>query len=373
MLRAETFHSIFDAFPDAVVITDVGGRIVMTNSQATHIFGYSADELVGNEVEILIPNRLMELHRGHRKGYANSPHKRAMGAGLDLVALKKDQTEIDVEISLSFVTLDGEPYILAAIRDISEKKATSNRLKQALIELESKNKELEQFAFIASHDLQEPLRTVSSFVGLLKEEYYDKLSQEANQYIDFTLDSTERMRNLINGLLDYSRLGKDHVRVRTDMNGILSTVLRDTASSLTSCDAVITSDRLPTVLANPLTIKELLQNLIVNAVKFRTPGTSPNIHLSSVKRKQEWIISVRDDGIGIDPKFKDKIFNIFQRLNNRSDYAGYGIGLAHCKKIAELHGGRIWVEANHGRGSTFFFTLPIQNKYEKEIELRPAS
>jgi len=232
-------------------------------------------------------------------------------------------------------------------------------LKRYAQKMESKNKELEQFSYIASHDLNEPLRTVTSLVDLLNERYSNELDNTAKKSLNFITGAVSRMSQLIKGLLDYGRLGQNAEIKLVDLNLIVHTVCADLASSINNASAKINVGNLPTLNVYETEIRVLFQNLVSNAIKFRNPGEIPEINILAEKQNGIWTFAVKDNGIGIDAEHKDKIFIIFQRLNDRSDYEGTGIGLAHCKKIIDLHNGNIWVDSVPGEGSTFYFTLNI--------------
>lgn len=240
-------------------------------------------------------------------------------------------------------------------------KKSEAQLKEKTQKLEAQNAELEQFAYIASHDLQEPIWTVIGFVQMIQEEYKDQLGADAEQYLDFILKSSGRMRELVMGLLDYSRIGKEKVLAKVDINNTVKEVLADMTVSIKESNAVIEVNNLPVMTGYPLEMRQLFQNLISNAIKFRKKDTQPVITVSAEKHINEWCFSVKDNGIGIDEKYSDKIFVIFKQLHNRNEYEGTGIGLSHCKKIVELHGGRIWQESVPEEGTTFFFTIPFFN------------
>lgn len=254
---------------------------------------------------------------------------------------------------------NGTPIFMRGIVfDITERKLTTEKLSEFYNQLEIKNKELEQFAFIASHDLQEPLRTISSFTELLTEEYGAKFDANANTYVRFISQSAIRMRDLISGLLEYSRLGNKIVLEQTDCNEILNRTLTNLYASINESGAVIKAEQLPVLKAYPIELELLFQNLIGNAIKFRKKQVAPEITIKAEKQKNEWLFSISDKGIGIEERHFEKIFFLFQRLHSRDNYKGSGIGLSHCKKIVELHNGKIWVESKSGEGSTFYFTIP---------------
>ena len=231
-------------------------------------------------------------------------------------------------------------------------------LRKLIAELERSNKELEQFAYVASHDLQEPLRMVSSYTELLERRYRDKLDDKGRTFINFAVDGAVRMQRLINDLLEFSRVstrGKPMQPV--DVNRVLGAVRANLSVAIREAGALVTNDELPTVVADETQLVQLLQNLVGNAIKFRG-GERPHVHVSARPSASECVFAVRDNGIGIAPDYFERIFVIFQRLHARGEYPGTGIGLAVCRRIVERHGGRIWVESAPGQGSTFYFALP---------------
>ena len=244
------------------------------------------------------------------------------------------------------------------IHDITERKRAEDQLKKASDELKRSNVALKQFAYAASHDLREPLRNMASFVKLLERRYKNKIDERADQYIDYIVGSSTRMQDLIEDLLDYSRLEtKGKVFKPLNSNDLIERTITDLDASIKENRAEVTHDPLPDVTADSSQLGRLFQNLISNAIKYKGKR-KPKIHISASRGKEEWVFSVKDNGIGIDPEYFEKIFVIFQRLHSREEYPGTGIGLAICKKIVELHGGRIWVDSEPGKGSTFRFTIP---------------
>jgi PAS domain S-box-containing protein len=244
------------------------------------------------------------------------------------------------------------------VQDITERKQAEDILKKTLLDLERSNQELEQFAYVASHDLQEPLRMVASYTQLLEKRYKDQLDQDAKDFIRFTADGANRMQRLINDLLTYSRVGtRGKPWKPTDCHTMLGQAIANLSMVIEENHAIITSDQLPTVMADASQMVPLFQNLIGNAIKFRGEEL-PRIHVSAQEKGNEWVFSVKDNGIGIEAQFSERIFIVFQRLHSREKYPGTGMGLAICKKLVERHGGKIWVESELGKGSTFYFSIP---------------
>ncbi len=243
------------------------------------------------------------------------------------------------------------------ITELRQALETANYIKQ----LEAKNRELAQFAYVASHDLQEPLRNLNSFADLLSQNHARQLDNEGNQWLGYILEASSRMSDLVKALLDYSRIGRDTKLTLVDCNRLIETVQEDYALKIEETETVVKKGKLPTLKGYETELRLLFQNLICNAIKFRKKNIAPQIKVTAKKRKNEWKFSIQDNGIGIPDKYSERIFIIFQRLHPRSEYEGTGIGLSHCRKIVELHGGDMWVESEFGHGSTFCFTIPVLN------------
>jgi PAS domain S-box-containing protein len=248
--------------------------------------------------------------------------------------------------------------------DMTERKRAEERLNRLLVELERSNKELELFAYVASHDLQEPLRMVSSYTQLLERRYSDKLDDDAREFIGYAVDGASRMQRLINDLLDFSRVSTRGKPLEpTDVAEVLGTVRANLSVAIQESGALVMNEDMPRVMADAGQLGQLLQNLIGNAIKFRN-GDRPHVHVRAVERDTHWEFSVHDNGIGIEPQYFERIFVIFQRLHAKNDYPGTGIGLALCKRVVERHGGTIWVESTPLEGSTFYFTIPKPERTE---------
>jgi len=246
----------------------------------------------------------------------------------------------------------------AVINILEDYSVEKDRIEKMNIKLTNINNEIEQFAYIASHDLQEPLKTLSNFVGLFLKKYEGKLDNDANRYLAVIVGATVRMQSLIRDLLDYSKIEKDKNKTAIDCNVLLKDILNDMAVSIAESKVEIYSEQLPVINGYFLGLKSLFQNLISNAIKFRKSDLNPIINITAQMIDEEWLFAIKDNGIGIDKVYYKKLFIVFQRLHNKDEYVGTGIGLARCKKVVELHGGRIWLESELQNGSTFYFTIP---------------
>ncbi len=275
--------------------------------------------------------------------------------------------------AMDYVLKDRLARLPVAVLSALQEKRLRDERQQAIDDLAKKveelarsNRELEQFAYVASHDLQEPLRMVAAYTQLLAERYQGKLDEQADKYIHYAVDGAKRMQTLVQDLLAFSRAGRQHSEVKeTDCNVVVELAIANLQVAIRESEAPITCDHLPVVLANPTQIAQVFQNLIGNAIKFRGPKT-PQIQITAEKQENEWLFSVADNGIGIAPEYCQDIFVIFKRLHTRTEYPGNGIGLAICRKIIEQNGGRIWVTSQEGSGSTFKLTLPAAQPGSQE-------
>ena len=245
--------------------------------------------------------------------------------------------------------------VLNILDDYSEEKGKVETINN---DLSSANKELEQFAYVASHDLQEPLRTISIFVGLIEEKYSGKTDEDTELYLKQIVNAASKMQNLIKDLLDFSQIGRNISFAATDCNNILKEVIANLGATIKESKAKITTTVLPVVIGNEIELRQLFQNLISNAIKFHKKNSNPEIEITCVEKDTEYLFAFKDNGIGLEEQYKDRIFIIFQRLHTSTEYAGTGIGLATCKKIVALHNGKIWMESKLGHGSIFYFTIP---------------
>jgi PAS domain S-box-containing protein len=351
------YRALLEAAPDAMVVVNTSGDIVLLNVQAEKRFGYRRDELLGQKVTNIIPEGFAERLIADGLRSADDALAQQIGTGIELTGLRKTGSEFPIEIMLSPLAGAEETLVTAAIRDISVRKQAEKLLARKVDELKRSNEELEQFAYIASHDLQEPLRMVASYTQLLSRRYKGKLDSDADEFIAFAVDGANRMQRLIQDLLAYSRVGtKGRAPLEISSDDALEQALVNLRSAIRDSAALVTHDPLPLVLADETQLVQLFQNLIGNAIKYQAPGV-PRVHVSAAKQDSGWTFSVSDNGLGIAPQYFDRIFGMFQRLHKRDEFAGTGIGLAICKKIVERHGGSITVESQPGKGSTFRFAL----------------
>ena len=353
--------TIIDSMNDAISLVDVKDfTIIGVNSVFLKEYGFSAEsEVVGKHCYEIThkrsevctaPDDICPLGETVRTGdhfAADHVHFGTKGPKY-------------VEVSTSPITDENGTVVqvVHVARDITDRKRAEQEREQLLADIARSNKELEQFAYVASHDLQEPLRMVSGFIGLLEKRYKGRLDEKADRYIRFAVDGALRMQKLIEGLLGYSRVTTRAGELKNvAVNSVFDEAVLNLSAMVRDSNAVVARDELPTVVGVETQLLQLLQNLLANAIKFKRPGVRPEIRVSSVRTGQEWTFSVRDNGIGIAKEHFERIFQIFQRLHSSDEYPGAGIGLAVCKKIVERHGGNIWAESVPGEGTTFFFTI----------------
>jgi PAS domain S-box-containing protein len=350
-------RTLLEASLDPLVTISAEGKITDVNQATEFVTGLSREQLIGSDFS----DYFTEPEQA-RKGYQQVFRE---GYVTDYpLAIRNTSGKItDVLYNATLFTNEADEVqgVFAAARDITQRKAMENELRNTLEKLKQSNAELEQFAYVASHDLQEPLRMVASYVQLLERRYKGKLDSDADEFIAYAVDGANRMRGLIDDLLTYSRVGRLGKPFEpTNLETTLDIVLMNLKASIQESHANVTHDKLPVLNADGGQLVQLFQNLIGNAIKFHGEE-APCVHLSVKDRGAEFQFAVRDNGIGIDPQYFDRLFRIFQRLHTREEYPGSGIGLAVCKKIVERHGGRIWIESRVGKGSTIYFTLSKRN------------
>jgi len=358
----ERYRQIVEHSPLAISI-HTEGKVVFANSTTLRTFGAeSLEQFIGRPVfDFIHPDfRNLSMERIKTMMAENKP-----APIIESKFLRLDGTTFIGETISIPSTYGGQHVIITFIHDITRDKEAEEKLKQTMADLERSNRELEQFAYVASHDLREPLRMMVSFSQLLEKRYKDRLDKDANEFIGFIVDGATRMSKMIDDLLDYSRVGRKGKQFElTDYNKSLSEALSNLKMAIQERGAVISHDELPSLMGDSDQITRLFQNLIGNAIKFCKDKT-PKVHISARIKTKEWVFSVQDNGIGIAPEHFERIFSIFVRIHSRGEYSGSGIGLAICNRIVERHGGRIWVESEPGKGSTFYFTIPVARQEKK--------
>ena len=352
----DLFLEVIESMSDAWLLMDRTGRVIRANPaagallecQATELLGRSFADICGSTAIPATPWQLLERAPSGRLPLFDGEISTRSGR------------PVPISVSVGLVR-DPRGKVIGmqvVARDITERKRSEERLARQAGELARSNAELEQFAYVASHDLQEPLRMMASFAQLLAKRYKEQLDADADEFIDYIVEGAARMQRLINDLLTYSRVDRRGQEFApTDCAAVVATACANLRAAIEECGAAIVADPLPVVMADATQLAQLFQNLLGNAIKFR--GDTPaRVHTGAERRGNEWLFWVRDNGIGIEPQYVERIFLIFQRLHGRGQYPGTGIGLAIVKKIVERHGGRIWVESEPGKGSVFYFTLP---------------
>ena len=380
------FRGLLESGPDGVVIANKEGKIVLINAQAEKMFDYLREELLGKHIEILLSDRLLEVEAGKKVDFRSDLRFWPVGIGINLSCRRKDVSEFPVEMRLSLVETDEGSLAVCTFRDITERKRAEeaniqlireqaaraeaeaaekritqlyHKLEEANCALKEKVRELNDFTHVVSHDLKEPLRGIEAFSGFLLEDYTPLLDEQGKRYLNFLKDSAVRKKNLIHDLLFLASLSqKDSAIKAVDINKVLRNVQRELEFTIGQKRAEIrVRSSFPIVFCDPVRITEVFKNLISNGIKFNK-ATSPLVEVATWEEGDHHVFSVKDNGIGIDPRYKERIFQLFERLHSREEFDGTGAGLAICKKVIEGYGGKIWVESAPEKGSTFFFVLP---------------
>ena len=368
------FRALLEAAPDAVVTVNETGTIVLVNTQALELFGYKRGELVGQNIDLLLPNRFRHDHHVHRTAFMTDPRRRPMGVDLDLFAERKDGSEFPAEVSLSPLQTPEGLLVMSAVRDITDRLRAERalqlqeqleaRVAERTAQLEAANRELEAFSYSVSHDLRAPLRAINGFGQILVEDYADAFTAESRRYLDLMVSNATQMGLLIDDLLSYARLSRLPLQTHViDTTALVQAVIADLRSGIGERDVAFNVQPLPPCQADTVALRQVFVNLLENALKF-TRQQSPaviDIFWDDADEPAGAYV-VRDNGVGFDMQYAGKLFGVFQRLHHSDVFEGTGVGLATVHRIVTRHGGRVWADAQPNVGARFAFTLPLVHR-----------
>ena len=357
------YRSLYENAPVGIFHSTLDGKYIDVNPELARLLGYDSPEDLISTVNKSSIADIIYVDKKLRPGFLESALKDNAWFKTENLYRRKNGEIITGDLSFRDFGKDneGNPLLEGFMTDITSRKIAEEKLHEIITELERSNNELESFAYITSHDLQEPLRTIASYAQLIERRYKGKLDPDADEFIEFMVNGASRMKQMIQGLLDYSRVGtRGHEFTEFESTDALNYALSNLGSAISEAGAEITYHELPVISADKDQIVRVFQNLIGNALKFRREKLTPKIHISAVKEDNKYIFSVQDNGIGLEKQYSEHIFEVFKRLHAIGEYQGTGIGLAVVKRIIDRHGGHVWVESKLGKGSTFYFTLPLK-------------
>jgi PAS domain S-box-containing protein len=360
------FERLFENSPDAIVVVDGNGTIRKVNQQTEVLFGYMREELIGQRIESLMPERFRRVHRQHRRNYFEDPRPRKMGIGLELFAYNQTGREFPVDIMLAPIETNEGTWAFAVVRDITRQKKSDAKiselnlaLRNQVDQLAASNRELEAFSYSVSHDLRAPLRHIIGFVDLLKTRAADTLDEKNRHYMEVISEAAKKMGILIDDLLAFSRMGRTELmKKRVELAPLVKGIVNDLAEEARGREIDWAIAPLPDVTGDAAMLRQVMFNLIANAVKFTRPRSRARIEVGAVDLIDETQVYVKDNGVGFDASYLNKLFGLFQRLHRSEEFEGTGVGLALVQRIVLRHGGRVWAEGKPDGGASFWFSLP---------------
>ncbi|OUR63243.1 hypothetical protein A9Q74_01805 [Colwellia sp. 39_35_sub15_T18] len=356
----EEYRAVVENAVDGLITIDEQGRIEKFNASAQKMFGYADTEVIGSNIKMLMPEPYHGEHDGYLKNYHDTSVKKIIGIGRYVEGKHKDGRVFPIELSISEMLFANSKKFSGIVRDISKRIALEKEREKFIDELTDSNEELERFAYVCSHDLQEPLRMIRSFSEKLQEHIADDLKNDAKgqKYFNFVTDGASRAQTLITDILAYSSISSDtQILERVNIESLINVIRTNMLANQEVNKGKITFEPLPELQGNKTQLLQLFQNLINNGMKYQKPEQIPHVHISAEDAGEHWTFIVKDNGIGMEERHFKKIFEVFQRLHRRSQFAGTGVGLSICKKVVERHGGTIWVNSKKGFGSTFYIKL----------------
>jgi PAS domain S-box-containing protein len=352
------FERLFEFSPDAIVVVDSDGRIRRINAQVEAMFGYARAELLGAQIDLLLPERFRDRHVVQRSRFQADRHVRPMGEVPTLLGRRKDGTEFPVDIALSPVHTKEGSFVLGVVRDITERRRAEQALSERNLQLEAANRELESFSYSVSHDLRAPLRAIDGFSSIVLRDHAAALPAEGQRYLGLVREGAQQMARLIDDLLTFAKTARQPIDKRKiALKKLVNECLEEFKNDIANRKVEFAVGSLPDCEADPALLKQVLVNLLGNAVKYTRKQPLAKIEVGFRSDKGEQVIYVKDNGVGFDMKYAGKLFGVFQRLHHKGEFEGTGVGLAIVQRVVHRHGGRVWAEAEPDKGATFYFTL----------------
>jgi PAS domain S-box-containing protein len=352
------FERLFEFSPDAIVVVDSDGRIRRINAQVEAMFGYARAELLGAQIDLLLPERFRDRHVVQRSRFQADRHMRPMGEVPTLLGRRKDGTEFPVDIALSPVHTKEGSFVLGVVRDITERRRAEQALSERNLQLEAANRELESFSYSVSHDLRAPLRAIDGFSSIVLRDHAAALPAEGRRHLGLVREGAQQMARLIDDLLTFAKTARQPIAKRkVSLEKLVNDCMEEFRGEIAERKVEVAVGNLPDCEADPALLKQALVNLLGNAVKYTRKRAGAKIEVGYRSENGEQAIYVKDNGVGFDMKYAGKLFGVFQRLHHKDEFEGTGVGLAIAQRVVHRHGGRVWAEAEPGKGATFYFTL----------------